>query len=105
MGATTITYTMPLRRVARHLVQRAGTFVFTGTYATGGDTFAPVFGRALLGIQIENPPGRIVRYDQATGKLLVYEDGAVAAGALDEVPDATDLTATPALRFTTLGKK
>lgn len=104
MGATTIVYATPLRRVARHLVSRSGTFTPTGTYATNGDTFAPSVGKAVLSISFENPPGRILRYDAVNGKVLWYEDGASLSGALDEVPNATVLTA-ETVRWTSLGKK
>lgn len=93
MGANTIVYTTPIRRISRHLVVRTGTLVPTGTYATGGDTFAPVVGKDILQVSFENPAGRIIRFDKAASKILWYEDGATVAGALDEVPNATDLTA------------
>jgi hypothetical protein len=104
MGATTIAYATPLRRISRHLVSRSGTFVPTGVYATGGDSFVPVYGKSLLSVQFENPAGRILQFDSVNGKVKWFEDGATVSGALDEVPNGTDLTGAQ-VRWTTLGKK
>src|SRR5262245_64506252 len=104
MGATTIVYTTPIRRISRHLVSRSGTLVPTGTYATGGDTFAPIVGKDILHMDFECPAGRIIEYDKTNGKIKWYEDGATVSGQLDEVPNATNLTAFT-VRWTALGKK
>jgi hypothetical protein len=104
MGATTIVYTTPIRRISRHLVSRSGTLTFTGTHTAAGDDFAPVVGKEILSINIEPKAGFIHEY--SAGKALSYHSDydAVADGALIAVPDSGTV-ATGAVRWSALGKK
>jgi|SRR6185503_5725699 len=107
MGATTIVYATPLRRISRHLVSRSGTLTPTGTYATSGDTFAPVVGKSVVSMNIESKGGFIPVFDAANNKVLWYRDGATAgATALDQVSNGADLTTSPGtVRWSAVGKK
>ena len=134
MGATVIAYTTPIRRVSRHMVERAGTVTFSSSYATGGDDFAPVVGKSILEINVETDGVKVFKY--TAGKLLAFwpqggsstgpntglgagvtAAGAVAvtadaddatlvinSGAMREVANATDLSAVT-VRWRALGKK
>ena len=103
MGATTITYDTPLRRVSRHLVERSGTVTFSGTYATGGDTFAPVSGKTPR-VFIAPSGGFLFEY-VSTGLLKVYRDGATAGSTpLDQVSNGASLTAVTTT-WQSIGKK
>lgn len=69
------------------------------TYATGGFALpAGVFGFSeIFTAQVAFRPtgagaGRIATFNPATRVVVAYEDGATVTGALDEVPNATDLT-------------
>lgn len=75
---------------------RVGVVTFDSSYATGGEAItAAQFGLQEIQIIIPVPraAGRIVQPNAAKTALLVYEDGATVLGTLDEVPNATDLSA------------
>jgi hypothetical protein len=96
--AATIVYTMPLRRISRHLVKRAGT-VNLGAYATSGVAFAPVVGKSLLRMSIADSAADEYVYDTVNQKILAY----VRTTGV-EVADTTDLSAVT-VNWESLGKK
>lgn len=98
MAAPIIVYTMPLRRVSRHLVKRAGTLNM-GTYATSGIAFAPVAGKTILKMNIEDSTLNFFQYDYTNSLVLAYVK---TTGA--QVADTTDLSAV-VVNWESLGKK
>lgn|SRR5262245_15657683 len=103
MGSTVITYDTPLRRISRHMVCRTGTVTFSGTYATGGDTFAPITGKTPR-VDIQASGGFVFEYI-STGLLKAYRDGATAgATPLDQVSNGANLT-TITTTWRSIGKK
>jgi hypothetical protein len=107
MGACTVTYTTPVRKVSRRLTFRAGTVAPSASYATGGETFSPVVGRSVLAINFEHPAGYIYEYDRTNSKLKIYfaDNNAAADSALIEIAASTDLSTTGLTRWSATGTK
>jgi hypothetical protein len=95
MGATTIVYTSPLRRVSRHLVMRTGTVTLSSSYATGGDDFNPAVGSRVLHMNIEPVAGFRFVFDNAAKRIIAHRavpdvtvtGGQGAGAALQILPD------------------
>lgn len=108
MGAVAFTKGLDRpRRITRRLRELIGTVTFSSSYATGGDTgFDPanVPAANYVSMDVENIGGRVFAFDTTNKKILAYEDGATVAGALDEVPAATNLSTLGAIRYRALIK-
>lgn len=88
----------------------SGTIALDSSYPTGGYPVAGMTnGAAKFGLKVcqmawfSHQGGYLITYDQVNDKVKIFQQSA-ATGALTEVPNATNLSAVPAVAFMAHGR-
>jgi len=86
---------------------RDGTISFDSSYPTGGESFTPsdLKLQGINHIDISPKDGYVFEYDYTNQKVKVYyaDYASANAGALIEVPNATDLSTLTGVKFRAYG--